>query len=233
MFPRLVAVALMSAVALTGCVAAPPSAPPPTASGPTPEPTPTPPTLSEFLATWDEFDTFEVSGTGDSTFDLPAGLTNGMVTATHTGSSYFEVRLTDDAGENSGYPLVETRGAYTGVTSWGIGADDPTPDTKIRIVADGAWTFRLEPLANAPVLTPPLEGETDAVFQYDGAYVDDAVEWRVAHEGDRHFSFAQYYGDRDIELHINESVAGERTVFLEPGPSLFAVRAVTPWSIEG
>jgi hypothetical protein len=229
------AASVLAVAALTGCTAAPPPAGPTTASTPTAEPTPTPPTMTEFLATWDDFEVFEASGTGESTFDIPAGLTNGMVTATHDGSSYFEVLLETDTGERAGYPLVQTRGPYTGVTGWGIQATDSTDERRFHIVADGTWTFRLEPVSNAPVLDLPVEGSGDALFQYDGAYYDeysDAVRVHVVHEGERHFSFAQYFGDRDIELHVNDSGSFEQSVTLEPGPSLFAVTAEAAWRLS-
>jgi hypothetical protein len=201
---------------------------------PSPDPD-APPTLDEYLAQWDEYEPFEASGSGNAVIDIPPGIASGMVTASHRGSGVFRIFMANDSGQN--FELLTRAGHYDGVVEWGLNIQ--ADENRAVITADGSWTFRLEPLSNAPQIELPADGTTDAVYRYDGddPAIDDGILVVSEQEGDipSHFSFMQSYGSSDgirrVELFVNGMAGTEDPIDLEPGPSIFVVTASTPWRI--
>lgn len=175
-----------------------------------------------YLASLPTFDPVEHSGEGDGVIELD-GITQAMVTASHTGEHYFSIGGLDDGNESTGDLPVNAIGAYEGVTV--IGLND-SGTTSLQITADGAWTITLAPLADAPAL--PEGGTGDGVFTYEG----DAGTWHVAHDGEHYFSLGAYTGaDFEIGLLANEVGAYEGDVAVKSGPALVVVQADGSWTI--
>jgi hypothetical protein len=214
---------------LVGCASpAVPSGP----GSPEPAETPVPGTLDELEAEWAQFEPFEARGTGEASFSLPDGAINGMITATHTGTESFWIEGIARSGGY--YDIVQSpEGPYDGVAVWNIALGD-LDAVGFHIIADGEWTFRLEPLTNAPAFSLPLSGTMDAVYLYPGG--DPAIDGATVTIRSGEASVDTYFGvvqrhTLGLELHENGLAGTESTVQLAAGPSLFAVRATVPWEI--
>ncbi|WP_152594796.1 TM2 domain-containing protein [Microbacterium profundi] len=175
-------------------------------------------------STWGEFAPIQQSGAGDTIIDLPAGATGGVVVATHNGSSNFAVSVLDANNGSTGELLVNTIGAYSGTTAWGISALGDA--VKLQVTADGDWTFDIRPMGSAPALA--AEGVGDAVFVYDG----DAASLTAAHTGSSNFVVMQENSDVfNLGLLVNEIGTYSGTVPLSSGPSVVTIRADGNWSL--
>jgi hypothetical protein len=178
-----------------------------------------------FAEAYGEFDPAEFSGDGDGVVDLPEGVVEALVTATHDGDANFAVSALDEGNQSTGDLLVNTIGSYTGTTALGM-TDIGGDPVRLEVTADGPWTITLGPLAGAPALAEA--GEGDAVFRYEG----DAATWNVTHDGDANF-VVSYYTDADFEmpLLINEIGAYDGSVAATSGPGLVVVTADGAWTI--
>lgn len=175
-------------------------------------------------STWGEFEPIVQSGSGDTIINLPAGATGGIVIATHNGSSNFAVSVLDANNGSTGELLVNTIGAYSGTTAWGISALGE--GVKLQVTADGAWTFDIRPMGAAPALAS--EGTGDAVFVYDGT----AAALAAVHTGSSNFVVTQETSEVfNLGLLINEIGAYSGTVPLSAGPSMITVRADGDWTL--
>ncbi len=175
-----------------------------------------------YLASLPTFDPVEHTGEGDGVIALD-GITQAMVTASHSGEHYFSIAGLDDANQATGDLPVNAIGPYEGVTALGIN-DDGT--TSLKITADGAWTITLAPLADAPEL--PESGTGDGVFTYEG----DAATWAVEHDGEHYFSLSEYTGGAfDMGLLATEVGAYDGEVPAEAGPALVVIQADGSWTI--
>ncbi|GAA2012464.1 TM2 domain-containing protein [Microbacterium ulmi] len=183
--------------------------------------------LAEAVA-WadDTFGTFDAvthEGAGDSLIALPAGAQAGIVTATHSGSSNFAIQGLDAANESTAELLVNTIGAYSGTTVFGVNALGDA--TQLQITADGAWTLTITPMSAATAL--PASGSGDGVFFYTG----DAAAMTFAHTGERNFVVYQETGSAfDFGLLVNEIGAYQGTVPVKAGPSIIMITADGAWT---
>ncbi|GAA2302748.1 hypothetical protein GCM10009853_069300 [Glycomyces scopariae] len=178
-----------------------------------------------FTESFDSFAPAEFSGEGDGVVELPEGAAQAMVTASHDGDANFAVSALDEGNQATGDLLVNTIGGYEGVTALGM-YDLGNEPVRLQVTADGAWTVRLAPLADAPAL--PGSGTGDAVFRYEG----EAVTWNVTHDGDSNFTLS-YHTDEDFEmpLLVNEIGAYDGEVPAGAGPGLVVVTADGDWTI--
>ena len=164
------------------------------------------------------------AGKGDSVIALPAGSKAGIVTATHDGSANFSVSVIDAKNQPTGDLLVNTIGAFTGVTAWGmnaIGADGKN----LQISADGNWTIAINPIGTATEL--PATGTGDAVYMYTGA----AANFALTHAGASNFAVMQYTGGfGNMPLRVNEIGAYRGTVPFTKGPSVVVIQADGAWT---
>lgn len=172
--------------------------------------------------TFGTFETLTVEGTGDSIVELPAAV--GIVTASHNGSSNFVVMALDAANESTGDLLVNTIGAYSGTTAFGLTSF--TEGVRLQVSADGAWSLTIAPLATAPELA--AAGTGDAVFLYDG----DAAALAATHDGDSNFAIIEETDAfLSMGLLINEIGSYSGTVPLSSGPSVLMVTADGNWTL--
>jgi len=175
-----------------------------------------------YLAGLPTFEPVEHSGEGDGVIPLD-GITQAMITASHSGEHYFSISGLDDGNQPTGDLPVNAIGAYEGVTALGI---NPDGTTSLKITADGAWTITLAPLSAAPAL--PEGGTGDGVFTYEG----DAATWAVKHDGEHYFSLSEYTGGAfDMGLLATEVGAYDGEVPAEAGPALVVVQADGSWTI--
>lgn len=175
-------------------------------------------------STWGEFEPIVQSGSGDSIITLPADVNGGIVIATHNGSSNFAVSVLDANNGSTGELLVNTIGAYSGTTAWGISALGE--GVKLQVTADGAWTFDIRPMGAAPALAG--EGTGDAVFVYDG----NAASLTAGYAGSSNFVVMEETSEAfNFGLLINEIGAYNGTVPLSAGPSVIAVTADGNWTL--
>lgn len=170
------------------------------------------------------FAPIQLSGTGDTVIDLPAGATGGIVVATHNGKRNFAVTVLDANNGSTGDLLVNTIGAYSGTTAWGISALGE--GVKLQVMADGAWTFDIRPMGDAPLVAPA--GTGDAVFLYEGG----AASLAATHAGSRNFVVQEETGKAfSMGLLINEIGVYNGTVPLAAGPSVITVTADGAWTL--
>lgn len=173
---------------------------------------------------WGDFEPIQKSGTGDTIITLPEGATGGIVTATHKGTRNFAVSVLDANNASTAELLVNTIGAYSGTSAWGISALGD--GVRLQVAADGAWTFDIRPMGSAPVLA--TSGSGDAVFLYAGA----AAALTATHDGSRNFAVQEETGEVfSIGLLINDIGAYSGTVPLSSGPSVITVTADGNWTL--
>lgn len=173
---------------------------------------------------WGEFDVVTHTGSGDSLIALPEGGTGGIVTASHDGSRNFVLSVIDESNASTGDLLVNTIGAYSGTTAWGVNA--LSDGARIQITADGNWTVTISPMGAAPTLAS--SGAGDAVFVYDGG----AAALAATHDGTRNFVILEETAELfSMGLLVNEIGAYEGTVPLSAGPSIVTVNADGGWTL--
>ncbi|NNH05792.1 TM2 domain-containing protein [Cellulomonas fimi] len=194
-----------------------------------PSPTEEAPVVDLTAAQWadQEFGTFEVathSGVGDAVVPLPAGAVGGLVTATHDGEWNFVIDVVDAAGQPTGDLVVNTIGAYSGATAFGLSSVDG--GTSLQVVADGAWTISVAPISSAPVLPP--SGAGDGVFLYDG----EEATFTGAHDGEENFQVSQSRAEPPWwDLPVNEIGPWSGPLTLGSGPSVVEVVADGGWTL--
>ncbi|MEJ1087265.1 TM2 domain-containing protein [Microbacterium sp. Mu-80] len=190
------------------------------------EPAPEEPTAASWANdTFGDFTPIQQSGSGDTVIDLPAGATGGIVMATHQGQRNFAVSVLDANNGSTGELLVNTIGAYSGTTAWGMSVLGD--GVKLQVMADGAWTFDIRPMGAAPGLA--TAGTGDAVFLYDGGPASLAA----THAGSRNFVVQEETSEAfNMGLLINEIGQYRGTVPLSAGPSVITVMADGAWTFE-
>jgi hypothetical protein len=205
-----------------------PAAGNPAASASAPEPSKTQAPAdpnAPYNATFGTFAPVTKTGTGDSVVAIPAGAKAGIVTAEHTGSSNFSLSVLDSSNQSTGDLLVNTIGAYKGVTAFGmhsLGNDG----VNIKVTADGNWSVIIAPISSAPELAVPGGATGDQVYKYDGA----AGNWALANQGQGNFVVAQY-GGTIPNLAVNEIGAYSGTVPMTAGPSVIEIQSDGAWTV--
>lgn len=176
------------------------------------------------FASFAAFEPVEFTGEQDGVIDLPEGVTQAMVTATHDGEHFFSIAGLDANNETTGDLLINALGAYEGVTI--LGAHSTAEPVRLQVTADGAWTITLAPLADAPAL--PESGVGDGVYRYEG----NAATWQVMHDGEHYFSI-DFYTDADMGLSmlVAEVGAYDGEVAAGAGPALVVILADGSWTI--
>lgn len=175
----------------------------------------------------DTFGTFAAvteSGAGDSLLTLPAGATGAIVTANHQGSANFALSVLDANNTSTGELLVNTIGAYTGTTAYGL--NSLGAGVRLQVTADGPWTITFAPVSSATELA--TSGSGDAVFAYNG----DAAALTATHAGSANFAVIEETSALfSIGLLVNEIGAYSGTVPLSAGPSLVSITADGAWTL--
>lgn len=169
------------------------------------------------------FEPITQTGAGDSVIALPAGVTAGIVTASHDGARNFVLSVLDAGNQSTGDLLVNTIGAYTGTTAYGLASFGE--GTSIQITADGSWSITIAPMsAAAPI---PAAGSGDGVFLYEGP----AGALALTHAGERNFVVIQDSA-RDFEfgLLVNDIGPYTGTVPMMSGPSVITITADGAWT---
>lgn len=177
-----------------------------------------------FSSTFPVFEAVTESGSGDSVISLPAG--QGVITASHSGSSNFILTVLDGNNEMADLP-VNAIGSYDGTTAYGLtgmGGDA----VSLEITAGGSWEITVAPIADAPELGDPQESEGDGVYRYTGG----AANWQMSHNGGGNF-IVTYVSDSMFgwDLLVNEIGSYDGTSAVTSGPAVVVVNADGDWSI--
>jgi hypothetical protein len=179
----------------------------------------------DFDGTYGTFTTFTKTGHGAATIRLPKGGKAGLVTATHRGSSNFQVSGLDASNQPTTDGLVNAIGAYSGTTAYGL-TDLGAPPVKLQVVADGNWTIKIAPISSAPSLRSRNAGKGDKVFKFEG----DAVDVAISHRGQSNFMVQQYGGDPSAG--VNEIGNYSGTVPFVAGPNIVVIGADGKWTLK-
>ena len=174
--------------------------------------------------TFGTFDTVTQSGTGDNLITLPEGAKAGIVTATHDGGSNFVINGLDASNASTGDLLVNTIGAYSGISVYGFNSF--TDATTLEVKADGNWTITITPISTAPALV--ASGTGDGVYLFDGP----AGKLTATHDGSSNFVVLEETGETfSVGLLVNEIGTYSGTVPLSSGPSVISVQADGNWTL--
>lgn len=176
-------------------------------------------------ATYGTFTTIMKSGRGDTVIALPKGVKAGIVTATHNGSSNFQISGMDKGNQSTIDGLVNEIGNYSGTTAYGL-TDMGNSPVKLQITADGSWTIKIAPISSARVLPASISGKGDAVFKFEG----DAADFAITHNGSSNFMVQQYGGD--MSMGVNEIGKYSGTVPFVAGPTVLVIEADGVWTFK-
>jgi len=190
-----------------------------------------PATDSTDVVAWadDKYGTFEATsqtGTGDSVIALPTDAAAGLVRASHQGAANFSVQVLDAQNQPTLDLLVNTIGAYTGITAFGLNADlGGAPGVALQITADGPWTIDVGPISYSTEL--PAAGAGDDVFLYSGGATNVAFTF----DGPGNFTVVERTdGGIGMGLLVNEIGAYTGTVPVSAGPSVIQVSSGGTWA---
>lgn len=172
----------------------------------------------------DWFEEATYTGSGDEVVDLPEGAESGIITASHDGSAAFILNMLDDNNEVTFDAMITTIGSYEGSQAFGLHSMGNEP-TKIEVTADGNWEITIAHLSTAPVLELPVDGDGDAVFQYE----TDAAEWAVTFDGDG--AFTVNLSD-DAFGGVLEMGPYEGTVAVSAGSGVLSISGDGAWTIS-
>lgn len=113
-----------------------------------------------FVSAFPNFDAVTESGSGDSVINLPAE--QGLITASHPGSSNFALTVLDGSNEMAELP-VNTIGSYEGTTAFRLSASVASPyrwrsppTEPGRSPSLRSRTLPSSPIRRSPPATPPL-----------------------------------------------------------------------------
>jgi hypothetical protein len=179
----------------------------------------------DFFSQFSSFEPVTESGTGDSVIDLPAP--QGIITASHNGSSNFALSVLDSGNAMSELP-VNVIGSYEGTTAYGM--DELSEDAAaLEIVADGDWEITVAPVTDAPEFSESQAAQGDGVYLYTGG----PATWALSHDGESNFAIV-YVSDSFFgsELLVNEIGPYEGSVAVTSGPGVVIVIADGEWSLS-
>lgn len=175
------------------------------------------------------------SGSGARILDLTLPRSSPVVvTASHTGSSNFVVKLVPRGG-GSEELLVNTIGNYSGKT---LAPEASKGRYRVQVEAGGRWSLRFQqprPTGGAKVLPAVIQGRGDTVV---AVHANEGFQAVVsgAHRGESNFAvhLTGYGNTSGRELLFNEigTYRGETLVDLPKGGSLLSVQADGSWSVR-
>lgn len=174
--------------------------------------------------TYGTFTPISQSGAGDSVIPLPPDVTAAIVTATHDGGANFIVQVLDAGNQPTLDLLVNTIGAYSGSSAYGLNGTLGEPGTNLQVQADGNWTVTISPISSAAEL--PASGTGSGVFVYSGA----ATTGAFTSDGEANFIVIQYSDDLIPNLAINQIGSYSGTVPISAGPSVVTVNSSGNWT---
>jgi hypothetical protein len=182
-------------------------------------------TLADWAnSTYGTFAPVTKSGAGDDVITLPTGGTAGIVTAKYSGTGTFSISILDASNQSTGQLLVNTIGAYNGVTSYGFSSlgDGVT----MQVSADASWSITISPVASAPYLKGA--GSGDGVFLYSGK----GGILAATNSGEGNFVVQEQTGaDFSDPLLINEIGAYSGKVPLMAGPAVITIESDGGWTV--
>ena len=172
--------------------------------------------------------TFEGSGSEIVTLALPAGLV-AVATVEFDGADGVTI-ATFDADETMIDMVVSSYGPYTGTVLLGRGGDAETPYDVVTldISGDGNWKVKVSAATTAPLFDDEIEGESDAVYRYNGK----DTELSVVHEGEDAFVVRVYDKDGFLVERTVDEYGEIDDVYAMTAGAYIVVTAMGPWSIS-
>ncbi|MDR6970784.1 DUF4190 domain-containing protein [Leifsonia shinshuensis] len=204
------------------------SASTPAAAAPSPEPskTETPPDPNAaYDKAYGTFAPVNQAGSGDTVIAIPARAKAGIVIASHNGSSNFSINVLDANNQSTGDLLVNTIGAYSGTTAFGMHSIGGT-GTNLQVTADGQWNITISPVSSAPDFPLPGSATGDQVYKYGGK----AANMAFTNQGQGNFAVIQY-GAAFPNLAVNEIGPYNGKVPMLAGPSVITVTSDGAWTV--
>ncbi|SNU01164.1 hypothetical protein SAMN06298212_10775 [Ruaniaceae bacterium KH17] len=185
-----------------------------------------------------EFDEFTVRGTGDRTFTLPDGVTNGMIEIAYNGTRFISVATLDRHDDTHDYlywTYNSGGGAIRSSVVFGRYDYDGEVPTQVEVEADGDWQLTFRPISALEQLPDFYEGTSGApmVFYYDGPGEVIEITFEVADGEYGYFSVDQVplveYEENIVRLTRDATV----TLSLDPGPNVVSIEpdGASYWSI--
>lgn len=195
-----------------------------------PEPTPRDAAATQIKDTSGSFAPITASGKGPALLVLPAGITSGLIKATHGGGGLFLVKALDSANKLTEIDIDEL-GAFDGTAPFGTNwASSGHPPHQLQVDADGDWTIILSPMFTALPLQLPASGSTSQVFLYSGP--TDGL--RVTSTGDDRFIVREHRPlttGWTVDSLVTSGGAYEGIIDAHEAPTLISVQASGPWMI--
>ncbi|WP_219993276.1 TM2 domain-containing protein [Cryobacterium arcticum] len=173
------------------------------------------------------FDVVSETGSTDTIIDLPASAAAGLVRATFEGTANFSVQGLDADNQPTADLLVNSIGAYTGTSAYGLFGDLGETVVALKVTANVPWTIDVGPISYAA--DPAAVGFGDDVFLYGG----EASKLTLTHDGSANFTVMEFTDNAmGMALLVNEIGAYEGTVPLSGGPSVIRFTADGNWTAE-
>lgn len=192
-----------------------------------PEPAPRDAAATQIKDSYGSFAPLTASGKGPALLVLPDGVTSGLIKATHSGTSRFEVTCLSASGqETADYPVTAS-GNYEGTTVFGVARRDAAHQLLVEHSEGESWTLTVSPVFTATPLQLPASGVGDHVFLYVGA----ADQWRMIHSGERTFYAFQFHAEGWLPALVIHYGPVDDFVQVNAGPSVITVESNGPWRI--
>lgn len=162
--------------------------------------------------------TFDASGTGSATLELPEDARRGVVTFEHTGDGTFTLAGTDGTGAATATPALTVDGDYSGAVVFGVAGDVP-----VLTVDGGTWTVHVAPLDTAPEMVDGVGATSTAAFRLG----EEPGRWRF--EPTAPATLVQYAPDGTT---ASADVTGPSEVELMGGGTYLVVYTAGEWTAD-
>lgn len=202
--------------------------------------TPAPDDPQSFEEAIVEFDEFTVRGSGDREFELPEGVTNGMIEVSYNGSNYFSLYANDQTGrthDNIMWGRSDSGSIRTNVIFGTYDYDGDWAETIEVSVSDGDdWQLTFKPITDLDELPDSHTGDDEwpISFLYNGP--GETFEFTFDAEEEDYLYFTV---DQDSFIDFSENIVRMRrpaTVIVEidPGPNVVTIDpgGASSWSFE-
>jgi hypothetical protein len=168
----------------------------------------------------------EGSGTGDDVIELELPQSPLVVEFTHEGEGNFAVASLDPTSEMIEI-LVNEIGPYAGTRGMQFSVGEVV--TGLEIMADGDWTYQIRPLFQEPIMSCPVDGQSDDIIILSN-FTEVAGTADVTHAGDGNFSILAW-GASGNDLLVNEMGPYDGAVAVSAGLVVWDITANGAWSV--
>lgn len=167
------------------------------------------------------------TGTGTTVIDLGREVRYGQVIVRFDGPRFNAVHALDSQQRHlDTIAAMRSSGTSTGlVAPYG----DSANARFLRVETQGSWALEVRDLTSAPVLSGSITGTGSGVYLYDGA----ARAVRLEHDASQGpLTTRELFGYREESTPVSGPLTGPWTGSIHDGPSVIAVNARAPWSLQ-